>query len=267
MRSRLLTSAAALGWTLRLGASLCFIGHGAFGVMTKPAWVPYFGIAGIPPDAAFRWMPVVGSLDILMGCLIVLAPRPAIAAWMTGWAIWTALLRPLTGESPWEALERAGNYGVPLALLLLMARGRAWTEVFAPARFVPMTPTSLHAPRRMLTITVVLLLAGHGLLSIEGKTTFLRNLESVLPGRAGAALPLLGAFELALAAAVALAASPALLVFVALWKMGTEGLFVVAGDSPCEWIERAGSYAAPLALAILHSRSNFSGLSPRDPIR
>ena len=30
------------GWTLRAGAALCFIGHGAFGVITKEGWVPYF---------------------------------------------------------------------------------------------------------------------------------------------------------------------------------------------------------------------------------
>lgn len=36
-----------------------------------------------------------------------------------------------------------------------------------------------------------------------------------------------------------------------LWKMGTEALFITAGALPFEWIERAGSYTAPLALYIL----------------
>ena len=65
-----------------------------FGVITKEAWVPYFGVAGIGREMAFRLMPLVVALDILMGCLMLLGPRPAIAYWMIAWATWTALLRP-----------------------------------------------------------------------------------------------------------------------------------------------------------------------------
>ena len=35
-------------WALRIGAAACFIGHGAFGFITKAAWLPYFGVIGIP---------------------------------------------------------------------------------------------------------------------------------------------------------------------------------------------------------------------------
>lgn len=233
---------ARLEWTLRIGAALCFVGHGAFGVMTKAAWLPYFAVVGINPATAFAWMPVIGALDITMGCLVLITPRPAVALWMVGWAMWTALLRPLAGEPVWETLERAGNYGVPLALLLRM------------------TPRpSLHAARRVLTATIVLLLAGHGALSIAGKPEFVRNLASVLPEHAAATLPMLGGLELALAAAVALRPSIPLLVFVALWKAATEALFVTAGAPIWEWIERGGSYAAPVALAIVLSATR------RDP--
>jgi hypothetical protein len=30
---------------LRVAAGLCFIGHGAFGIIGKQAWLPYFAIA------------------------------------------------------------------------------------------------------------------------------------------------------------------------------------------------------------------------------
>src|SRR5687768_18609937 len=100
----------ALWWTLRVGAGLCFVGHGAFGIITKEAWVPFFGLVGFGRDAAFALMPAVGMVDILVGCLLVVSPRPAVLLYMTGWAIWTAALRPLTGASPFEFLERAGNY-------------------------------------------------------------------------------------------------------------------------------------------------------------
>lgn len=36
-----------LHWILRLGVVGCFIGHGAYGVLTKEAWVPFFGVVGI----------------------------------------------------------------------------------------------------------------------------------------------------------------------------------------------------------------------------
>lgn len=36
-------------------------------------------------------------------------------AWMLLWCLWTALLRPLSGQGWWEFLDRAGNYGVRLA--------------------------------------------------------------------------------------------------------------------------------------------------------
>jgi hypothetical protein len=230
---------ARLEWTLRIGAAMCFVGHGAFGVMTKAAWLPYFAVVGIAPATAFAWMPLIGAVDITMGCLVLLTPRPAVALWMVGWAVWTALLRPLVGEPVWEALERAGNYGVPLALLLRM--------------------TPRHVIRRVLAATVVLLLVGHGALSIAGKPEFARNLASVLPEHAAAALPLLGALELALAAAVALRPSIPLLLGVALWKAATEALFITAGTPIWEWIERGGSYAAPIALAIVLSAAR------RDP--
>ena len=54
-----------------------------------------------------------------------------------------------------------------------------------------------------------------------------------------------------LAAAVAIRPMTGLLLFVAAWKLGTEFLFVTAGAPIWEFVERAGSYAAPLALAIL----------------
>src|SRR4051794_36093279 len=63
-------------WCLRIGASACFIGHGAFGVITKAAWIPYFAVAGIPPDAAYTIMPVIGAVDIVMGIAVLLSPRP-----------------------------------------------------------------------------------------------------------------------------------------------------------------------------------------------
>jgi hypothetical protein len=223
-------------WTLRVGAALCFIGHGAFGFITKAAWIPYFGVIGIPEAWAWRMMPWVGAIDVTVGMAVLFAPRRLPLGYMAVWALWTALLRPLSGESFFEAVERAGNYGVPLALLL-MSMGR---DV---------------AVRRVLQVTTVLLLAGHGALgAITQKGIFATHYASVgLPAGLTASI---GWFEIGLALAIAVRPLTPLLLFACAWKLATESLFVFAGAPVWEYVERAGSYAAPMALALLiiHAR-------------
>ncbi len=235
-------------WTLRLGAAVCFIGHGAFGIMTKEAWVPYFGFVGIPSDWAFRLMPVVGAVDIAVGVTALLSPRPMVLAYMVAWALWTALLRPLTGESAFETLERAGNYGVPLALLLLTGMPRAWRDWFRPSSY-PASGQDFTLAMRVLLVTTALLLFGHGGLAAQGKPLLASHVG--LAGLPPAALPLVGFAEMS--AALLLLASPSapLLLGIAAWKLSTEALFPIAGAPVWEFIERGGSYAAPIALAAL----------------
>ena len=50
---------------------------------------------------------------------------------------------------------------------------------------------------------------------------------------------------------VATRASPLMLAFVVAWKIATESLFIASGAPIWELVERSGSYAAPLALAVL----------------
>src|SRR6185503_13475813 len=100
-----------LWWTLRIGAAACFIGHGAFGIIGKEAWLPFFAVAGIGPDTASRLMPVIGTIDVLAGISVLLRPRLVVLLYMTVWAFWTAALRPLSGDALAEMIERAGNYG------------------------------------------------------------------------------------------------------------------------------------------------------------
>jgi hypothetical protein len=113
--------ARAVAWILRVGVCACFVGHGVFGLLAKPAWLAYFAALGIDPETALQLMPLVGALDIAVGIAALVRPIPPVLAWAALWGMWTALLRPLAGESVWETLERAGNYGAPLALLLWLA--------------------------------------------------------------------------------------------------------------------------------------------------
>lgn len=254
-------------WVLRIGAAACFIGHGAFGIIGKDAWLPYFALVGIGPEWAFRLMPLVGTVDILAGVLVLLRPRPAVLLYMTVWAIWTALLRPLTGDAFAEMIERAGNYGVALALLMLSewpATPSAW---FRECRRRVVDGSVLHRVSLTLLATTATLLAGHALLGIGGKVGLQQHYAAL--GLDGATtVGLVGRIELAATALVLALPSPLVAAFIAGWKLATESLFVVAGAPMWEVIERGGSYAAPLALVIIARsyrlpRLSFSVLAPR----
>jgi hypothetical protein len=244
-------------WILRVGAALCFIGHGAFGFITKAAWLPYFAVVGIPEAWAWRLMPLVGAVDVTVGMMVLFAPRRFALGYMTIWGLWTALLRPLSGEPIFETIERAGNFGVPFALLLMTGWPRDLSGWF---RSVPSAALSgqlgavsrqlLVLPKYVLQATTVLLLTGHGALgAFTGKAVFATHYAAAgLPAGLTAAI---GWFELGLAAVVAVRPAVPLLLFVCAWKLATESLFIAAGAPVWELVERAGSYAAPLALAMV----------------
>jgi hypothetical protein len=245
--SRLLPAAY---WLLRAGAALCFIGHGAFGFITKAAWVPYFGVVGIPETWAWRLMPVVGAVDVMAAMAVLYAPRVLPLVYMTLWATWTALLRPLAGEPVWEALERAGNYGVPLAMLVLTGAPRSWRELWSPRERAVDDAGVLARVCTILRCATVALLFGHGALgAFTGKAVLTTHYASIgLPASTTAQL---GWLEIALAAAIAIRPAIPLLLFAAAWKLATESLWIVARAPAWELVERAGSYVAPLALAAL----------------
>ena len=58
------TVLSAVHWLLRIGVVMEFVGHGAFGLMTKAGWVPYVTVFGFSEQTAWKLMPYVGTLDI-----------------------------------------------------------------------------------------------------------------------------------------------------------------------------------------------------------
>jgi hypothetical protein len=79
-------------------------------------------------------MPVVGSIDITLGLMALLAPTRAGVLGMGCWGLFTAPLRPLAGEGGWEMLERSYNFGVPFLVLWVHGRwptARPWCTVLA----------------------------------------------------------------------------------------------------------------------------------------
>lgn len=248
-------------WWLRVGAALCFIGHGAFGFITKAAWLPYFGVVGIPETWAWRMMPFVGAFDVLTGMAVLFAPRAGVLLYMSVWAIWTALLRPLSGDSVFEFLERAGNYGVPFALLLLTAWPLSRRRLVARSDSATIDVSASLNVQRVLKWTTVLMLAGHGALGAVTDKALLTSHYAAI-GLGADTTSMVGWFELAVAACIAVRPAVGLLLFVAVWKVSTESLFVVAGAPIWELVERMGSIVAPTALAALRHHPFVSRQGP-----
>jgi hypothetical protein len=232
---------------LGIGGVLEFLGHGALGIGRVAAWTSYFAVVGIGASKASALMPLVGFFDVALAAALLVLPSRACILYMTAWGLWTALLRPLAGETPWEAVERAGNYGALAAFFLLTSGGQGW---FRLGLRETLTPERRRAVAWILRLTTVLLLAGHGALGLLGKPLLASHYASVGIHSEGFETAV-GAFECLLAAAVLVRPARGLLLSVVLWKLLTEFLSPVAGLPLWVFVEHAGSYAAPLALALL----------------
>lgn len=233
-----------------------FVGHGAFGIITKAAWVPYFALFGMPENVAYVLMPVVGAVDVVVGVVTLLTPRRAVLAYAAFWGFQTACLRPLSGEGMWEFLERAGNFGVPFAFLYLSGFGHSVKEWFSPIRPAGISGARSKTLGQVLRLTTAGLLVGHGGFGLfMQKTDWVRYLGAIGisdPAVGGTSLlAVLGALEIALGLVVLLWPGIGLLLFVFAWKVGTELMRPLTGEPLWEFVERSGSYAAPLALLYL----------------
>lgn len=254
-----------LEWLLRIGIAMCFVGHGAFGVLRKEAWLPYFALVGLDGATGRILMPWIGLVDIAVGLAVLFHPIRALLAYGAVWCLWTALLRPLAGEGIWEAVERAGNYGLPMALLLFAGLPRSSAAWLERMRISSPTPARLSAVLRVLQATTVLLLAGHGALLLGGKPLFLEHWAALgLPATAARGI---GLAEICLAGAVLLRPSITLYGGVALWKMASEALFPLSGAPLWEWIERGGSYAAPAAAMLISAQFAAARTTSAAPFR
>jgi hypothetical protein len=265
-----------LHWLFRLALCAEFVGHGAFGVMTKQAWVPYFTLFGFPESWAWTLMPVVGSIDITLGLLALLAPTRAGLLYMGCWGFLTALLRPLAGEGGWEFLERSYNFGVPWLMLWVHGVSPQMTSWFTVLTDIPrFTVARAQCAQWALRGIMAGMLIGHGAFGlVMGKANLLGFYEAAGLGVFGIPLPTLsaaiGGFEMLLGVLCLQATRPAFFLFVCAWKLGTEGLYVPAQAYGAWWevLERDGSYAAPLLWIVLQRvlaahGATAQGLLPR----
>ena len=123
---------------LRVAVALEFLGHGFYALTVKPAWVPFVTVFGFSAEAAPTLMRAVGVLDWLLALCLLVRPLGPLLLWMTFWGFFTATLRPITGDSLFEFIERGPNWGAPLALFLLVrAHEKALRQQPAEAQASP----------------------------------------------------------------------------------------------------------------------------------
>lgn len=249
-----LTAQQRVYYILRLAAAMCFIGHGAFGIITKPIWCNYFAVFGLGHSIAYQLMPIVGVIDIMMGLTMLFYPIRLIALWLVFWGVITASLRPLSGEPLAELIERAGNFGAPLALLLLCGgsnTAKGWfTKIAVPTHTTSKINRNL---KLCLKAAVFLLLIGHGWLNLIAKKGLITQYAALGFTDPLHAAYIFGIAETAAAFTVWIDALSPLLLLLFLWKMATELLY--PHYELFEFVERGGSYGTLLSLWILQHRA------------
>ena len=198
---------------------------------------------------AYQLMPVLGSADILMGIIMLLYPIRIVTLWLVVWGVLTASLRPLSGEPFPELIERAGNFGAPLALFILCGTGhnfKSWLQRINPP--ISDDPDRLKKVGFFLRIIAFLLLAGHGFLNLISKKALISQYASLGFHDAHGIAFTAGILEMGMAyVALLYPVRPLLLIFI-IWKIGTE-LFYPHYEL-FEWIERGGSYGTLIALWV-----------------
>ncbi len=235
-------------YTLLVSAAMCFIGHGAFGIITKPIWCNYFAVVGIGHQLAYTIMPMLGVADILMGLSLLFYPTRAIILWLVCWGLFTAALRPLSGEPFPEFMERAGNFGAPLILLMISSgtikiKKKLFTRIEPPTAIDIPVVSNINYSLRAITF---LLLSGHGLLNLIGKQGLMSQYTSLGFDNPQFVGQFIGLVELVAAFYILMRPSTSVLLMILMWKMLSE-LFYPHWEV-FEWVERGGSYGCILSL-------------------
>ena len=275
-----------LHWTLRITAALCFIGHGTWGLITKSGWLPFFASQGIEPEIAWTLQPLIGAFDILMAILLLRGSNRAILIWMFGWALWTAILRPLSGNlekvevngewmvqlatdsmrvakmQTWEFWERAGNWGPPF-ILLIMGGAFAITrkDLFSIYQEHEIEESTIDTVFFLCKTCLALLLIGHaGFGFAVEKQMLINHWQSIGVDADVAFISKVGYFEFAFGVLIFFAPVKPLISIALVWKLFTEFLYVPADTvtgmgivNIFEWIERWGDYGIPLSMLYILS--------------
>ena len=119
-------------WVLRIGVAGEFIGHGALALLGKSDWVSWIVmLTGVSIPLATKVLFAIGIMDQLVALSVLIRPMRPVLLWAALWGFWTAILRPVVGQSVWDFVERSANWAAPLALLGLLGLPRTRKEFFS----------------------------------------------------------------------------------------------------------------------------------------
>ena len=105
----------------RITIGLLLIGHGGFGAFVeKQMLINHFASIGLPADVAF--INAVGWFEIILGAVVMLVPALSLMWFVLVWKVLTEFLYMTEGGllNVFEFIERWGDYGIPLAMILII---------------------------------------------------------------------------------------------------------------------------------------------------
>ena len=109
-------------WVLRIAVFGTFFGHGLVAFNVNPAWIHYITFWGFSDEFARSAMPVIGIVDMLLAISVLIKPLRPVLIYAVVWAFAAALMRWFADLNVLGFIERAANWGAPLALILLNGR-------------------------------------------------------------------------------------------------------------------------------------------------
>lgn len=112
-----MTNFKKLEWLLRLGVAGEFVGHGLLAIEGKKDWIGWISqMIHVDTSTATTLLLLIGISDLIVALIVLVKPINPVLLWAAAWGFWTALLRPLVGQSVLDFIERSANWAAPLAL-------------------------------------------------------------------------------------------------------------------------------------------------------
>jgi hypothetical protein len=113
---------ARVRWILTAAIASLLIGHGGLALFVgKPLLLDHAAALGLAPSLAE--LRAFGALEIALGVLVLLRPGlPGLLGFVALYKLGTELLHPIAGApiDALEAIERMGDYALPIALALIL---------------------------------------------------------------------------------------------------------------------------------------------------
>ncbi len=112
-----MTNNKKIEWLLRIGVAGEFLGHGLLAIEGKKDWVGWISqLTHVDASMATTLLFLIGLSDVVVALIVLVKPIKPVLLWAALWGFWTALVRPIVGQSVLDFVERSANWAAPLAL-------------------------------------------------------------------------------------------------------------------------------------------------------